>query len=305
MFLMTCFWTFLSYSQEKGLHNLPYSDENKLLFIVVERHGDELTLCDTPLDGFLAKKTIQGFNIIKDGKYLCAEPLEKVLCDRTYPSTWEKFTAVNEGDAVRFLALHQNPISEMLRLKNVVEDLIAKGEPVKLYFGAGLVPRPGFLNFDLFVMAPEFAVAHPDEYFTIPFADIAWDIPENSVDYIFHEDFIEHIPQIMQWQFLAEALRVLKVGSWHRVNTPCIKASMKRHSEFKKGALGVYTGEREHEHIAMLTHSSLKEIAETIGYREVVFTTRDHGISRFAVEDFRPGSDRDDVIGNIYADLLK
>ena len=50
---------------------------------------------------------------------------------------------------------------------------------------------------------------------------------------------------------------------------------------------------------------SLKEAAELVGYREIVFTTRHHGISPYAERNVRPGSDRDEIFGNIYADLLK
>ena len=46
-------------------------------------------------------------------------------------------------------------------------------------------------------------------------------------------------------------------------------------------------------------------MAELIGYKEVVFTTKNHGVSSHAVKDARPGRDRDPILGNIYADLLK
>ena len=45
-------------------------------------------------------------------------------------------------------------------------------------------------------------------------------LPDNSVDAIFHEDFSEHLDQKEQILFLAEALRVLKHGLVHRINTP-------------------------------------------------------------------------------------
>jgi len=80
---------------------------------------------------------------------------------------------------------------------------------------------------------------------------------------------------------------------------------MKRHSDFKKGFPGVYTGEEQWGHIAMLSPLVLKEMAEVVGYSEVVFTTRHHGVSPYAEADHRPGSDRDPIKGNIYADLQK
>lgn len=97
----------------------------------------------------------------------------------------------------------------------------------------------------------------------------------------------------------------MKPGSWHRVNTPSLLHTMKLNSDFSKGSDGVYTGERQWDHIALFTHSYLTEIAHLVGYREIVFTGKGGGVSRFATPDRRPSSDRDEIIGNIYADLLK
>ena len=150
----------------------------------------------------------------------------------------------------------------------------------------------------------QFLCDNPEEYFIFPFVS-SWDLSENSVDYIFDEDFIEHIHQLMQWQYLAETLRVLKIGSWHRVSTPCIIAAMKRHSDFRNGFAGTYTGEEKWGHVSMFSRFQLKETAELIGYREVVFTTKDHGVSEYAVSDSRPLLDRDQITGNIFADMMK
>jgi hypothetical protein len=198
----------------------------------------------------------------------------------------------------------QNTV-EIARFRTTIATLIAEKRPIKIYCGCGTVPRPGFLNLDIAVLAPSFALTHPDEYFIFPFADMPWGIPDDCVDYIFHEDFIEHITQLQQIQFLAEALRVLKPGCYHRVNTPNIITAMKTYSNFKDGFRGVYTGELQWGHVSIFSPTSLKEIAELIGYREVIFTTKNHGVSPFAGHDCRPGADRDDIVGNIYADLQK
>jgi hypothetical protein len=58
-------------------------------------------------------------------------------------------------------------------------------------------------------------------------------------------------------------------------------------------------------HKSILSPASLKELAELVGYREVVFTTKNRGVSSFAVPDFRPAVDRDPIVGNIFADLQK
>jgi hypothetical protein len=193
----------------------------------------------------------------------------------------------------------------MERFRQVVTTLISQGRPIKLYCGAGLVPRPGFINLDRVMMAPRFALSNPEQYFIFPFVDHAWPVPDNCVDYIFHEEFIEHISQFKQIQFLAETRRVLKPGGWHRVNTPNRITTMKQLSDFGKGYAGVWTGEAKWGHISVLAPSALKEIAEMVGYREVVLTARNQGRSPFAERDLRPLREGDEADAHIFADLLK
>lgn len=189
-----------------------------------------------------------------------------------------------------------------------VFNLIKSGRPVKIQVGFGMTPAPEYINLDIKPMLPESDNRFADmTMFFFPYADIPWPIPANCVDFIFHEDFIEHISQKQQVCFLAETLRVLKGGCWHRVNTPCLNATMKRHSHFEAGMKGVYTGEWDNwHHVSLFTRHSLEEMAKLVGYREIVFNLRNQSVSphRPPVE-YRPGDDRDPLIGNIFADLLK
>ena len=188
-----------------------------------------------------------------------------------------------------------------------VASLISEGKPVKIYAGCGSAPIIGFLNLDIRPHRPEHDRTFDDrELFFFPFTDHPWPIPDNSVDYVFDEDFIEHVPQKNQFCFLAETLRVLKPGCWHRVSTPCLHATMKRHSQFATGMRGVYTGEWDiWDHIALFTRNSLEETARIVGYREVLFNGKYQGVSPHRALDTRPGDDRDQLLGNIFADLLK
>ena len=181
------------------------------------------------------------------------------------------------------------------------------GQPVKIQPGFGMTPLHGFLNLDIAPLLPENEGNFDDfELFFFPYADMPWPIPNNCVDYIFHEDFIEHINQKQQVCFLAETLRVLKPGCWHRVNTPCLSATMRRHSRFQDGFSGVYRGEWERwNHVSLFTPHSLEEMAKLVGYREVVFNQKDQSVSPHRCRETRPANDRDMIIGNIFADLLK
>jgi predicted SAM-dependent methyltransferase len=186
--------------------------------------------------------------------------------------------------------------------------LLETGQPVKIQVGFGPTPASGFINLDIQPVLIEGESRFDDaDMFYFPFADLPWPIPANCVDYIFHEDFVEHISQKQQVCFLAETLRVLKHGGWHRVSTPCLLASMRRHSRFADGMKGVYTGEWENwQHICLFTRHSLEEMARMVGYRDVVFNLKNQGVSPFAVNnEIRPGGDRHPLSGNIFADLLK
>lgn len=258
-----------------------------------------------PLSDFQVSKVDNGIALRRREGYACATPGQRnIAVDRVSVATWETFLEVPDDQIGQFSKAAFDPSAEMARFAHRVAELTAAGQPVKIYPGCGTVPRPGFLNLDIDVNAPQFLLTNRDEYFIFPFV-CKWPIPDNSVDYIYDEDFVEHISQLMQWQFFAETFRVLKPDCYHRVNTPNILAAMRRHSRFIEGFAGVYTGEEQWGHIAILSHEQLREIAETIGYSKVVFTKRSQGLSPYAAEDFRPGPDRDDVDGNIYADMRK
>ena len=258
------------------------------------------------LAGFELVYTPLGLRFMRNGLYLCAEPSRRVLClDRVSPGPWETFILVRGDEPGLAPELYTSAEAEVTRLNERVIQLITDGRPVKIYCGAGEIPRHGFLNLDIAIEAPLFSISNSEDYFIFPFADRPWDIPSSSVDYVFHEDFIEHINQLQQFQFLSEALRVMKPGSWHRVNTPNLITAMKYNSHFEDGFRGVYTGELRWGHVSLFSPSHLAEVATIVGYREVVFTTKHGGVSPFAEPDRRPADDRDDILGNIYADLLK
>ncbi|MBG0811260.1 class I SAM-dependent methyltransferase [Methylosinus sp. H3A] len=286
--------------------------------IKIDKSSDQDTLIsidDTDISaGQIRSGPLSGYNIIDNNGvfyfrigeyYLCADGESfSVTTDRLLPRAWESFTLVHP-DRVDRIKTHGSAAEEMTRFRSRVEQLTAQGKPVKLYVGAGEFPRRGFLNVDRVLANANFSFGHFEDYFLFPCVDMHWDIAENSVDYIFHEDFIEHLDQTDQFRFLAEALRVLKPGCWHRVNTPDIIWTMKTRSDFSRGLEGVYTGERQWGHLSIFSHASLAEVAKTVGYKEVVFTKKNTSVSPYAEADHRPLDDRDPVLGNIYADLMK
>src|SRR3954447_21721580 len=107
--------------------------------------------------------------------------------------------------------------AEMHAFSSRVAALTQAGQPVNIQVGFGWTPAPGFLNLDVQPLLEEHDHRFDDvEVFFVPYVEMPWPIPDNSVDFIFHEDFIEHISQKQQVCFMAETLRVLKEGGWHR-----------------------------------------------------------------------------------------
>lgn len=183
------------------------------------------------------------------------------------------------------------------------------GTPVKIQFGTGCNPQPDFLNLDQRPAPPLlwscWAHRHPDRLFAHDL-DQRLPVPDDSVDFVFSEDFIEHVPQRSQVKYLAETLRILRPGAVHRISTPCLRHSMSTHSEFARGADGVWVREWDDwGHVALFTRDSLAELAAIIGYRSVTFTGKNQSTSPHRCEEIRPGSDRIGPEANIFADLVK
>jgi hypothetical protein len=257
-----------------------------------------------PLAGYAYVKsaTPGSFHLFKGG-FVCAPPNQTaVICDRKAALQWETFKFIAPEAAAACL---QGDGQREEALEARVRSLIDQRIPVCLHFGCGYRRIPGYLNIDKHAHARRPGRSSED-YFVFNFTGKSWPIPDSSVDYIYSEDFIEHIPQRTQVAFLAESFRVLKKDSYHRVNTPCLAESMKTHSECSKGYMGVYFGEFDKwGHVALFTRGFISDLARAIGYRQVFFTAKSRGSSPYAVEDQRPQNDRDEKTGNILADLLK
>jgi SAM-dependent methyltransferase len=205
--------------------------------------------------------------------------------------------------------------SDSERLKQFVADK----RIIKLHFGCGPRVLKGWINIDLAFepfenylqyygdrFYPQEARGDKSDFFALDVTKERLPLDDNTVDVVFHEDFIEHLDQRSQFFFLAETLRVLKPNGIHRVNTPDLKKSMQKHSDFSRGAAGVYFGEWDrHGHKSVLTRSMLTEIATMIGYKEVRFTKRDCSAFPLLPPEYRPDPNDREEDGNIFADLVK
>jgi predicted SAM-dependent methyltransferase len=194
----------------------------------------------------------------------------------------------------------------------------AQADEVRLHIGCGPRVLAGWLNVDLLFEPYENYLQYYGERFYGPSVRgersdfFALDVtkglplPDDSVDVVFHEDFIEHLDQAATVGFLAETLRVLKPGAIHRVNTPDLAVSMAQHSDFRKGLEGVFEAEwSRHRHYNVMTPRYLEELATIVGYTTVDFNGRDRSAYPDLPPEYRPDpSDRPED-GNVFADLVK
>ena len=207
----------------------------------------------------------------------------------------------------------RNQHNEFTRLKADY----SKYNSLRLHIGCGPRILKSWINIDLSLEPykkyekkgiqyfPEEEKGNAEDFYAMNILETGLPLPDNSVDAIFHEDFIEHLDQKEQILFLAETLRVLKHGLVHRINTPDLLKSMERHSDFTKGKDGVYVNEWDSWiHKNVLTQSYLKEIALMVGYKDIIFNSRNKSISNKIPLEFRPGDDKPED-GNLFADLIK
>jgi SAM-dependent methyltransferase len=191
---------------------------------------------------------------------------------------------------------------------------------LKLHFGCGPRILKDWINIDMYYCYygdGPYLKSYTDEhygpevrgdkkdFYAIDVTKQKLPLPDESVDVIFHEDFIEHIDQKGQILFLSEAFRILKKGGVHRLNTPDLASSMKKYSNFRMGYVGVYQDEWDrHTHKNILTKQSLEEIALMIGYSKIIFNSKGRSVSDLMPTEYRPGDGRP-LDGNIFADLIK
>ncbi|MHB8904501.1 MAG: glycosyltransferase [Melioribacteraceae bacterium] len=192
-------------------------------------------------------------------------------------------------------------------------------DTLKVHVGCGPRILKGWINIDLaFEPFEKYLQYYTNEFYGAEVRGskdefIALDVTkeklpflDNTVDFIFDEDFIEHLTQKEQVLFLAETFRALKPGGIHRVTTPNLSWIMKNNSDFSRGMEGVTQDcWNSWGHKDLLSPKLLKELAEMVGF-ELVVQERGNCLSEFIPKEYRPdpktGSGNE---SHLYADLIK
>jgi len=163
-------------------------------------------------------------------------------------------------------------------------NLVAKTK-VKLHLGCGTNIVKDWVNVD----------NNFDNNIDLKKLDLNWDLAEplpykkNSVDMVFHEHFIEHLPKQEGYEFLTECYRVLKPGGAIRIGWPdltkMLRAYLVRDKKFFNYiAPRINNGMRFHtwdemlsdfifswEHQYAYTRKYLKRVLEDVGFKNVKY----------------------------------
>lgn len=240
-----------------------------------------------------------------------------------------KNTFRNFGFEIRRVPSVKSPL--MASLGNLVKSTMSTAETLKkiqigdyakLHFGCGPRILKGWINIDLQYEENSLAEAlkyykekyyplelrgnHRD-FYAMDVTTAPWPFKDNTVDVIFHEDFIEHLNQRDQFCFLAESYRVLKPGAIHHINTPNVAYWLRQNTDFSRGMKTVpvdWVWNQSH-HFSVLSPAMLEDMARIIGYSKVAFTARDKSNSPLIPLEYRPDPVYAPEEANIFADLVK
>ncbi len=91
---------------------------------------------------------------------------------------------------------------------------------VRVNIGSGGKPLPGWVNCDVVWRVPNFLDA------TKP-----WPVPDGSVDFVYADNVIEHIPLPLGRQLFTHTFRALKPGGVFRLATPDVEAVARQYLE--------------------------------------------------------------------------
>ncbi len=180
------------------------------------------------------------------------------LVGRAMPQSWRPRARVAATRAV----------APMARRK---ASRLARTTPLRLNIGCGSARLHGWINIDL--------VGLP--------VDLAWDLtrplpfPDDSVDAVFHEHVIEHVPGAVGYRFLKDCHRVLRPGGVMRVVAPDASRYMASYFEPEHDFIRTCRGDRptpmlalmeefySYGHQAVYDEATIALFCRTIGFAEV------------------------------------
>ncbi|MBX7057211.1 MAG: methyltransferase domain-containing protein [Leptospirales bacterium] len=172
----------------------------------------------------------------------------------------------------------------------------------KIHYGAGQRLLSGWLNVDFypqsklerepFQLSVDLSGAHPFD--------------DGSFDFAFAEDFLEHLDQKQQLNFLVEAARCLAADGVLRLSFPGLEGVIERHynqPNFETFARGAYESYDLFEHKHFPARAELQLMAKAAGFRLANFAIE---FGKSAHRELQDLDSRGEQIGlNTYVELTK
>lgn len=159
----------------------------------------------------------------------------------------------------RILKYHGYEILRRPRSKHRAKEILPAFD--KINYGSGYNYFPEWLNVDIISTGPQ-NYMYVDLTNRHPF-------PDNSFQFGFSEDFIEHIDQASSLMFLEEAHRTFRKGGILRLSFPVLEAVLLEHfnsidfESFLKGKCEAFDA---FGHIHFYSHESLALVTDHIGF---------------------------------------
>ncbi|WP_157652784.1 class I SAM-dependent methyltransferase [Burkholderia ubonensis] len=186
--------------------------------------------------------------------------------------------------------------------------------PRNIQYACGLNPFDGWLNVDFFDDALIWNFKHiggvprkvAEGVYKMNLLE-RHPFPDNSFEYAFCEDFIEHIDQKNAILFLSEVLRTLKPGGVLRLTSPGLQGVMNFHfnkANFDAVVENHHSAYTQWGHLHFFTHDSLKTTAMGLGFSK--YRARSYHKSwHRQLKGLETRAEQDKYKINIYAELTK
>jgi predicted SAM-dependent methyltransferase len=113
-------------------------------------------------------------------------------------------------------------------------------------------------------------------------------LPDNSVDVVYSEEVIEHVPKARAQAMLHECLRVLKPGGTLRLTTPDLAYFVKRALEVKEAVSEINNIFYLHGHQHIYSREELADCLAAAGFAEIKPSSYRDPASRFGHFDTHP-----------------
>jgi len=181
-------------------------------------------------------------------------------------------------------------------------ELIEISEIRKVNYGCGVALLNGWINVD--IMPANNVKRNGSVYYQMDLTR-KHPFPDNSIEFAFAEDFIEHLSQADVVIFLAEIYRTLQKNGVLRLSSPGFFNVLTQHfseisyDQGKKMKAEAYT---KHSHKHFFCFEELKQLCQHIGFSEI--KSVEYGKSNYP--ELRTLDTRADQIGvNILAEIVK